>query len=340
MERAPFKIYSNNLVVIARACFGADNIWLFSPDLFVDRIRRAEFNELHIYAIDCEDPVLSGLLAIVNVAVKECSLPKNRVKIISYQDPKVDWALFVQWDPFPLNDWINKSIKQEDFGIDNTKFTKKFLALFNRYTPYRMRMAKYLHQHLLDQTLLSCRMGSGEIREQMQKIDSQFYKDDIDWLHHLPIMLDYTAPTYQFDYHDMIRSIQKHKDDYLIEIVFESNIYDSCVFTEKTMRSFYTGKPFILFAGAGALQNLRKAGFKTFSPFIDESYDLIENTEDRFQAVCKEINRLAALSREDLLTIAAQYYHIFEHNQRLFFEKRTWWSDLGKKEYLNEIFNN
>lgn len=325
---------------MARACFNASNIWLFSPDLFVDRIRRAKFNELHVYAIDCEDPVLSGLLTIVNVAVKECNLPKDRVKIIAYQDPKVDWAVFVQWDSFPLNDWIGKSIRQEDHIIDNTKFTKKFLALFNRYTPYRMRMAKYLHQHLLDQTLLSCRMGSGEISEQMQKIDSQFYKDDIDWLSHLPIILDYNAPTYQFDYQDMIRSIQKYKNDYLIEIVFESNIYDSYVFTEKTMRSFYTGKPFILFAGYGALQNLQKAGYKTFGTFIDESYNLIENTEDRFQAVCKEINRLASMSREDLLALATQYHHIFEHNQQRFFETRNWQTNQNMRVYLNEIHNN
>jgi hypothetical protein len=336
----PFKTYNNNLIIAARACFNASNVWLFSPDLFIDRIRRDKFDELHVYAIDCEDPVLSGLLAVLNVAVKECKLPKDKVKIIAFQDPSVEWATFVKWNSFPLNDWIKTTIQQKDCVIDNTKFTKKFLALFNRYTPYRMRMAKYLHQNLSEYTMLSCRMGSGEISEQMQKIDYQFYKDEIDWLNHLPIILDYSSPTYQFDYCDMINSILHHKNEYLIEIVFESNIYDSHVFTEKTMRSFYTGKPFILFAGPGALTNLHKVGFKTFSPFINETYDQIENTEDRFRAIQTEIARLATLSIEELLALAAEYRSIFEYNQKLFFEKQSFWPNSHQPEYSKEIFEN
>jgi hypothetical protein len=40
------------------------------------------------------------------------------------------------------------------------------------------------------------------------------------------------------------------------------------------------------------LRVLREQGYKTFSPYIDESYDTIENDDLRFEAIVKEIKRL------------------------------------------------
>jgi hypothetical protein len=117
------------------------------------------------------------------------------------------------------------------------------------------------------------------------------------------------------------------KKEYLIEVVIESNICDSSVFTEKTMRGFYTGKPFVLFSGAYALKNLNSFGFKTFHPVINESYDTIENTEDRFNAVCKEIGRLAEIPNHELQSIFDHLLPVFEHNQNVFFENSHSWKN-------------
>lgn len=320
MAFQPCKIIDGNLVVTARACYDSINIWHFNPEILFDRIIRTEFNELILVATDCEEIFMSGLIEVIRLAAKDLSLDKSKVKIITYQDPKVDWATFIQWNPLPLNGWIRNTIKREDFNINNVEFKKTFLALVNRVTLHRFRLVKFLHQSIPDHVYLSCRLGTNQLAGHFTKIDADFYRNDIDFSVNLPIMLDYTDSFENTDYATMLKSIVAYKNDYLIEIIFETNIYDSNVFTEKTMRGFYTGKPFILFAGPGALKNLRDWGFKTFSPFIDESYDAISNTEQRFQAICKEITRLSYLPRHKLVAFANDYHSIFEHNQKVFFE--------------------
>lgn len=336
LERVPFKFYSNNLIVTARACFGADNVWLFSPDLFVDRIRRDNFEELHVFAVDCEDLITSGFLMILEKSIRERRLPKDKIKIIAFQNPNISWATFVQWNPLPLNGWVIQTINKADCQINNSNFSKTFLSLSNRSTIYRIRLTKYIHQNFLENTFLSCRASSSRIQTQLSSMDKNFYSDEIDWCQNLPIHLDYAVTGN--DYLDMMKSILQYKDKYFIEIIVESEIHNPHVFTEKTMRGFYTGKPFIVFAGPGALQNLRNWGFKTFSPFINENYDLIENTEDRFQAICDEIRRINSIPKSELLSIAHEYQTIFEHNQNIFFEHKHFWKDWDELEYSKELY--
>jgi hypothetical protein len=61
------------------------------------------------------------------------------------------------------------------------------------------------------------------------------------------------------------------------------------------------------------LRSLRDRGYKTFSPFIDESYDEIENDKLRLQAVAEEVNRL---SKSDLVEFTHQVKDIIEHNAK------------------------
>lgn len=44
--------------------------------------------------------------------------------------------------------------------------------------------------------------------------------------------------------------------------------------TEKTYKSLMLGHPFVLYGGRCSLEKLRKLGFKTMAPYIDEGYDL------------------------------------------------------------------
>jgi len=46
--------------------------------------------------------------------------------------------------------------------------------------------------------------------------------------------------------------------------------------TEKTYKSLMLGHPFILYGSHNDLHNLQALGFKTYSPWIDESYDTVE----------------------------------------------------------------
>jgi len=84
------------------------------------------------------------------------------------------------------------------------------------------------------------------------------------------------------------------------ETSFHGPIDNSPFFSEKTYRPIINLQPFIMVGDFGSLRQLRKLGFKTFSPFIDESYDLEPDYATRMQMIQKEILKLNALSHKEL----------------------------------------
>ena len=64
----------------------------------------------------------------------------------------------------------------------------------------------------------------------------------------------------------------------------------------------------------GALAVLRETGYKTFSPWINEAYDMIENDEDRAIAIANEIERLTQMSDEWWLEAQKELIPRLEHN--------------------------
>ena len=64
-------------------------------------------------------------------------------------------------------------------------------------------------------------------------------------------------------------------------------------------------------------------GFKTFSPIIDESYDLEENSQKRFKMICDEILRLSELSMDEIndLLLELKSICIYNRNHLLSFTK-------------------
>jgi hypothetical protein len=106
-----------------------------------------------------------------------------------------------------------------------------------------------------------------------------------------------------------------------LSIVTESNYTsnsDVLVLSEKTWKVIASGHPFILVGEAGTLAEVRKFGFKTFSPFIDESYDTIPDKDDRMERIVASIRAVGALSSEELATLRRNLEPIVLHNLRHF----------------------
>jgi hypothetical protein len=89
--------------------------------------------------------------------------------------------------------------------------------------------------------------------------------------------------------------------------------------TEKTFRAITLEMPFILVAPAGSLDYLRSYGFQTFSPYIDESYDLIDNDIDRLETVTQILTEIQARSAAEKLELHQQLLPIVEHNYNHFY---------------------
>jgi hypothetical protein len=107
-----------------------------------------------------------------------------------------------------------------------------------------------------------------------------------------------------------------------IEIVLETLFDDSRLhLTEKSLRPIACGQPFILAGTHGSLRYLRNYGFKTFEDVWEETYDLIEDPQDRLTqivALMQQIARWDADTKSKKMQIAQQ---IADHNRRWFFSQ-------------------
>ena len=104
----------------------------------------------------------------------------------------------------------------------------------------------------------------------------------------------------------------------------KANVEDSIFFTEKTYRCFALKHPFILLGRPGSLVELRKSGYKTFYPFIDEKYDEIVDNIERFEFIVNEIKRLCSLTKDEWNIWSANIKEIIDYNHNHFFNRKTY----------------
>lgn len=86
--------------------------------------------------------------------------------------------------------------------------------------------------------------------------------------------------------------------------------------SEKIFKCIALNHPFIVVSTNGYLKFLRQRGYKTFEPFIDETYDSIEDDAERLAAIIKEINRLCNLSETELIEFTGNIKAIVEYNSQ------------------------
>jgi len=104
----------------------------------------------------------------------------------------------------------------------------------------------------------------------------------------------------------------------VLETVFDNRIH----LTEKTLRPLACGHPFWLVAGPRSLEYLRSYGFKTFSPWIDESYDAIVESESRMDCIIQSMQTYALTTNRDKYRIRKKCLAIAEYNKKLFFKNK------------------
>jgi hypothetical protein len=101
----------------------------------------------------------------------------------------------------------------------------------------------------------------------------------------------------------------------VLETVFDSRIH----LTEKILRPIACGHPFILAAGPGSLKLLRSYGFHTFAGYINESYDDIQDAQERLAAIVSEMRRIALLPKKQFDSLIQTLRSIAELNCKRFF---------------------
>ena len=84
---------------------------------------------------------------------------------------------------------------------------------------------------------------------------------------------------------------------------------------EKIWKPIYNYHPFIILGTPHCLRKLKELGFKTFHPFINESYDEEINHGKRMSMIVDEIERLCKMDFEMLKDWYQNLSHILEYNK-------------------------
>jgi len=92
--------------------------------------------------------------------------------------------------------------------------------------------------------------------------------------------------------------------------------------TEKILRAIACAHPFILAAGPGSLKYLHSYGFKTFSPWIDESYDCEFDSVLRLEKIIQSMKLFVALPPKQKTKHVREMKKIANYNKRHFFSKK------------------
>lgn len=85
--------------------------------------------------------------------------------------------------------------------------------------------------------------------------------------------------------------------------------------TEKICKPIANFLPFVFVSFPGALKVLREMGFKTFDGYIDESYDLEQDTAKRIKMIYAEIEKLCKMSKKQLHDWYWSMENILVHNR-------------------------
>ena len=116
-----------------------------------------------------------------------------------------------------------------------------------------------------------------------------------------------------------------------ISVVLETIFDDSRIhLTEKTLRPIACGHPFILAAGPGSLDYIKSYGFKTFAPWINESYDCESNSVLRMEKIISSMKELQCLPADRLQKTLNEIFKIAQFNKNWFFSKQ--FTNLVKNE--------
>jgi hypothetical protein len=108
-----------------------------------------------------------------------------------------------------------------------------------------------------------------------------------------------------------------------ISVVLETVAADTKIhLTEKILRPIACGHPFLLIAGPGSLEFLRSYGFKTFSPWINESYDLENDVLKRMELVADEMKKIKNLPLNKQTYLMSELKKIANYNKNYFFSNK------------------
>lgn len=273
--------------------------------------------------------------------IKEKQLDSSRIFLIV---PDINYLKFVkeQFSQAGVNINIqdyNGSLKKINFSYikeyDALSF-KRFSMLSRNYRDIRLKFYATLQQkELLNNCAYTFNNIDPYVRPHKvfdktyikQKINEFNITVDDQWIDNIPYAVGNIDNKIDRALYDIIDNsgihiiIESHFDHFVNYYgpSIQHHDYAPSFITEKTYKPISRSKPFIFFSAPYSLEALKNMGFKTFSPFINEDYDQIEDNEKRLEMVVQEIERICSLSEKDFVKLIEDTKDITDYNFKLLF---------------------
>ena len=213
------------------------------------------------------------------------------------------------------------------------KYTKKFLNLNRRWRLHRPLLVTMLYDRgLLDEGYVS--LAPSDDRREWKQIWNWLSKKHYGHKEITKILkrsegVQQLPPMY-LDEKDLVTnraehqpSIESYYQETFFSVVSETTFYENVPFlSEKIFKTIAMGHPFILVGSPNTLQYLKKLGYKTFAPHINEHYDSIEDHGDRAIAIVDEIERICKLNKIEWREWMSKVRPIAEHNYKVLYRRQ------------------
>ena len=348
----------DHIIVVTRHLNNsADN----NTHVFVDFLleKFIKNNRIKVYFNHQSEGLQHGFLKNVNIIfnelAKRCKINFEQFNIVSgaVNCPRLidvykniclenDWHLFPLWtDSY----WETHNVPNlEPFEIDFNPKTKRILCFNGIARIHRMAsVLEMFKRNIFDKAYVSINptpfdLTNANFLEMRRMLGDNVlgYPDILEKYKHLfPMKLTLDSDIKNaYIINDSDRKLYKNtvvslinetmftsKDP--IKFNFRDRLTQPCTFaTEKTWKAFQAFHPFIMLTTPHFLKDIRHLGYRTFSPYIDESYDDIEDDALRFKRVMDEVERIANMTDKQVYDFQQNVKKTLEFNSKMMRTKK------------------
>ena len=153
-------------------------------------------------------------------------------------------------------------------------------------------------------------------------------------------------PSFHYDHNDLQELFGLYWEDSsvyndsMFSVITETSAHPHEYYiSEKVFKPIGQSHPFLVFGSQGTLKELREIGFKTFHPYIDETYDMVRKAEDKCELIMGEIVRLTNLSDSEKLEWMRNVKPIVEHNRKFLFDITKNYNKIISSKFKKNLLN-
>jgi hypothetical protein len=275
----------------------------------------------------------------------------NQIYLVTIDENWAKWAeqMFAERGITGINiQEYNVLLKKTKIDIKNTVLGSrfKFSALSRNYNKWRLRFFlemvsrgiisdfNYTFNNIYPYASPMKIIDKQEIKN--ESISFGLFNDNVSkWIDEIPYTLQEDGVENKwtdYSYFAIKRSdihvlIESHFDPFDTNrgerSVYKPDYFSPAFPTEKTYKAISCKTPFIAYTTPYFLKELRQMGYKTFGPWIDESYDDIEDDTVRSTAIAQEIERIHNLDTDSYNSLIKNCRDIAEENYAVLLQKKN-----------------